>query len=97
MTRDEICNGLQEILNEAYSRWVNRQYTRDKLIIGIGTYVGEAIKLLIKQPDIVRCKDCKHWGKESGLTARKCSRQGIITEQFDFCSYGRTVKQNGSN
>jgi hypothetical protein len=89
MTRDEICNGLQEMLGEAYSRWVNYQYTRDALIIGIGTYVGKAIKLLKKQPDIVRCKDCKYWGKENGLTARKCSQQGIITGQFDFCSYGR--------
>lgn len=56
-----------------------------------------ALHLLKKQPDVVRCKDCKYWGKESGLTARKCSQQGIITEQFDFCSYGRTAKQNGSN
>ena len=57
----------------------------------------DALELLKEQPNAVQCKDCKYWGKKSGLTARKCSRQGIITGQFDFCSYGRTVKQNDSN
>lgn len=70
MTRDEICNGLQEILGEAYSRWVNRQYTRDALIIGIGTYVGEAIKLLKEQEsanDIngSTCPRCLLWVQRS--------------------------------
>ena len=70
MTRDEICNGLQEILNEAYCLWVNRQYTRDKLIIDIGTYVGEAIKLLKEQQPVndthgSTCPRCLLWVQRS--------------------------------
>ena len=57
-----------------------------------GKIVGALELLNVKT---TTCCACKYWGKESGLTARKCSRQGIITGKFDFCSYGRTVKQNG--
>ena len=50
--RERVIKGLQEISDEAYSRWVHQQYTRDKLIIGIGTYVEEAIKLLKAQEPV---------------------------------------------
>lgn len=85
MTRDEICNGLQEILGEAYSRWVNHQYTRDKLIIDIGTYVGEAIKLLKEQPDVVRCKDCEFWHDSLGC---QLYSEGLKTPEDWFCADG---------
>ena len=105
MTRAEICNGLQEISSEAYSRWVNHQYTRDKLIIDIGTYVGEAIKLLKEQEPMkpgevfqdgsyyASCGDC-------GYPLTELTKQHGWP-RFDwppFCSNcGRKVKWNAND
>ena len=50
------------------------------------------IGFLNRKTEIVRCSACKYWDNESGLTARKCARQGIVTTQSDFCSCGRKVK-----
>ena len=87
----KICaNGCKDECPYEYKNHVYRVECKADLM-------SDALELLKEQPNAVQCKDCKYWGKKSGLTARKCSRQGIITGQFDFCSYGRTVKQNDSN
>ena len=38
---------------------------------------------------VVRCTACKHWDRNSGLTARKCDKWDAFTTQWDYCSYGR--------
>lgn len=52
----------------------------------------DAITLLREQTQVVRCTGCKYWYRDSGLTARRCEKHGIITKQFDFCSYGEKVQ-----
>ena len=50
--RDNVIKGLQELSDEAYSRWVHCQHTTDKLIIGIGRYVDKAVELLKEQETV---------------------------------------------
>lgn len=85
--RDSVIEALEQAI----------PFMRVKGYGAVALIMHDALELLKEQPNAVQCKDCKYWGKKSSLTARKCSRQGIITGQFDFCSYGRTVKQNDSN
>ncbi len=40
------------------------------------------------------CCMCEYWDKESGLTARNCTKHDRITVRYDYCSDGREV-QNG--
>lgn len=54
--------------------------------------VDMALALLREQTQVVRCTECKYWYRDSGLTARRCEKHGIITKQFDFCSYGEVVR-----
>jgi hypothetical protein len=40
---------------------------------------------------VVRCKDCKQWGRNIGFTDNPnghCFYHDIDTNGFDFCSYG---------
>ena len=84
MTRDQICNGLQEISDEAYSRWVHHQYTRDKLIIGIGTYVEEAIKLLKQQePRLLDFDEVKGIAYEETYRIRSVDCNPVWVEKRD--------------
>ena len=91
MTRDQICNGLQEISDEAYSRWVHHQYTRDKLIVGVGTYVEEAIKFLKQQEPVepIRQMEQTEW-----TVCGHCHKH--LISKWVFCPYcGRAVKWDG--
>ena len=39
--------------------------------------------------EVVRCKDCKHYGRIKGLLGLRCDLQGEqIWCKDDFCSYG---------
>ena len=44
--REQIIQGLQNISDEAYGRWVHCQTTNDELILGIGRYMDDAIRML---------------------------------------------------
>ena len=57
----------------------------------IGEYphikLGEALSLAIEalqEPEIVRCKDCKHWDKE----IMYCNHTGMQIEPNGYCVYG---------
>lgn len=52
--------------------------------------MAEAIRLLkqdaARDVMLIPCAECRHWDPESGLSARKCLKHGILTTQRDFCS-----------
>ena len=57
----------------------------------IGKYphikLGEALSLAIEalqEPEIVHCKDCKHWDKE----IMYCNHTGMQIEPDGYCVYG---------
>lgn len=54
--RAKVIKGLKEIQDEAYSRWVHCQYTKDEIILGIGQYMDDAIGYL-KQSEWISVKD----------------------------------------
>lgn len=54
--REKIIKGLEEISDEAYSRWVHCQYTNDEIIVGIGKYMDDTIKYL-KQSEWINARD----------------------------------------
>lgn len=58
---------------------------------GIGKYphikLGEALSLAIealREPEIVHCKDCKHWDKK----IMYCNHTGMQIEPDGYCVYG---------
>lgn len=53
--------------------------------------IAEAIALLKKQPEIIRCKDCRHWipGRITGnddFVQPRCKRNGGGWSADEFCS-----------
>ena len=58
----------------------------------------DALELLREQPEIVRCKDCKHWPGNGALPYNApywlpCSK--LLTEADWFCAYGERKKEDG--
>ena len=52
-----------------------------------GTELCEAVDIAIaalQEPEIVHCKDCKHWDKEIIY----CNHTGIQIEPDGYCVYG---------
>ena len=47
--RQKVINGLTDIDDEAYDRWVHCQYTQDKLLMLIKETIPDAIALLTEQ------------------------------------------------
>ena len=53
-------------------------------------YLNEQIKALnmaieaLREPEIVHCKDCKHWDKE----IMYCNHTGMQIEPDGYCVYG---------
>ena len=64
---------------------------RHMIIHQIGKYphikLGEALSLAIEalqKPEIVHCKDCRHWDKE----IMYCNHTGMQIEPDGYCVYG---------
>ena len=64
---------------------------RHMIIHQIGKYphikLGEALSLAIealREPEIVHCKDCRHWDKE----IMYCNHTGMQIEPDGYCVYG---------
>ena len=95
--RDNVIKGLQELSDEAYSRWVHCQHTTDKLIIGIGKYVDKAVELLkTQEPKSVKNIDDTEVGIRSGFCP-ECQELIYynILHLAKFCKYcGQAVKWN---
>lgn len=78
--REKIINHFKDAI-EASGDGNKWRFVREDIL-------EDAVNLLKEIPTIVKCKDCKYWDQNSGLTARKCCKHGTITKQFDYCSYG---------
>lgn len=58
--RDKVINGLTEIYDEAYDRWVHRPYIEDKLITLIKDGIPDALAML-------RGQEMGRWIKLEGM------------------------------
>ena len=64
---------------------------------------GKARKMIedataVDAVEVVRCKDCKQWCRNSGITESPnghCFNIMVETNGYDFCSYGER-KDNGN-
>lgn len=45
--------------------------------------------------EVVRCKNCKHFTKEEGLSGGMCDEHNVWIDDNDFCSYGEHAKMDG--
>ena len=91
--RREVIAGLKELSLEAYGRWVHCQNTDDELINGIKDWVDDAVELLEKQPEIVRCEDCLNGGlcmQTDTLPYIRCRGQDHNPDWF--CADGKRSK-----
>ena len=49
--------------------------------------LSEAIKAVSAQPEIIRCKDCKHFDIiNQPFDMKHCRGFGVMTDDDDFCS-----------
>ena len=84
--REKVINGLTDIHDEAYDRYVHCQYIKDKLLTLIDKTIPDAIALLREQEAvIVRCKDCKY--RHDAIRCRLDS-EGLKTPDDWFCADG---------
>lgn len=89
--REKVIEGLTEIYDEAYDRWVHRQYIEDKLITLIGDYIPNALALLREQDAIEprEQEETRTW-----IVCGNCSQH--LISKWLWCPYcGRRVKWDG--
>ena len=54
-----------------------------------GHYLGTDGVELAEYAEVVRCKDCKHYGRIKGLIGLRCGfHDNLLMCKDDFCSYG---------
>ena len=84
--RCKVCDMSMIAAPEGRKAYLDCEYTlglycrRDMLI-------NETIKILKNQPEIVRCKDCKH-GRQFDTNAIDCEYRELATEPYWFCADG---------
>ena len=95
--REEQCNKVCRILDDVLA---NRTTERDSLIVAVRKafesleQFGNSEPLPSAQPDIVYCKDCKHWdGEKRGQFwyFEQCSLNQHIASCDDFCSFAERM------
>ena len=68
----------------------------------ISDCLNKIVNLPSAQPEIIYCKDCKHYvlrtlfGRSQGMCERLCKYDNsfsMLTEDDDFCSYAERRKQ----
>lgn len=71
-----------------FTHMINMMEQHDTMTISCGDPLMELLKnvreLLKEQPQIVRCKDCKHWEQSNG----HCPFNSIFTNAEWFCADG---------
>lgn len=81
MSKEEIVERLEEIAKHAVYVLGEKPFF---MSLDDGIAIHEAIDILKSaQPEIVRCKDCKHYIKSESY----CDYLGITISDHDFCSY----------
>ena len=84
--RCRVCEPCMIASPEGRKAYLDCEYTqglycrRDRLI-------DETIEILKNQPEIVRCKDCKH-GRQYDTNAVDCEYRELATEPDWFCADG---------
>lgn len=52
------------------------------------------IGVIRRQPELVRCKDCKHWQKSSiNYNEYVCYWGGYVKQEDDFCSWAERKEE----
>lgn len=97
--KEKAIDGLREIYDEAYDRWVHRPYIEDKLITLIRDGIPDAIALL-REPEPVEPAKVQ-MGNRTDWFCRNCTTKvGMLFSNEDawrfhhnFCPYcGNAVK-----
>lgn len=92
--RDKLIELLCNEFTNSDVDWVREKVTKiaDRLIAN-GVTVGDAINATTTDAvEVVRCKDCKYWQRNSGFTDSPngfCFNHHMMTNGCDFCSYGK--------
>lgn len=71
MDREKVIRGLQAIQDEAYDRWVHRQYIEDPLITLIRDNISDALALLREQDTVehaIEVLKAHGWKDETEVT-----------------------------
>ena len=63
------------------------QHTGEDWYIGMNCAESELYDLPSAQPEIIRCRDCKHWGIHKRLNIPWCREMHIDRGAEDFCSF----------
>lgn len=67
-------------------------------LVGYGAALSKAIEALEIAENVVQCKECKHWKKDSpGCTdfVGRCDLASYMVGATGFCSYGERRADNG--
>ena len=57
-------------------------------------YKARLEKLPAAEPEIIRCKDCKHWQKSSiNYNEYVCYWGGYVKQEDDFCSWAERKEE----
>ena len=73
---------------------------RHMIVHQIGSYphikLAEALNMAIaalQEPEIVRCKDCKHWIDDYPYSniVKKCELAGYMVGEKGYCVYGQKL------
>lgn len=99
--REKVLNGLEACADHtgALCRSCPYDFRKESCISDMAE---DALELLKKQPEIVRCKDCEYWvpgviTDQDDFIPPKCGKysQMVGHSADDFCSLGRKeVKQD---
>ena len=87
---EKVVKGLTEIYDEAYDRWVHRQYTQDKLLKLIDETIPDALALLREQEPRLMTLDevIRHYSLPpvfvDDLSAQEDYLEDIAPLYFDF-------------
>ena len=80
---------------------VKRDYLDTSTAVGRGQYIAlnKAITMLDEQPTVdavavVRCEQCRYWGKDGFGDYRKCSIDGAWHKPSFYCASGERREEH---
>ena len=88
-----LLKGLEQSLDD-YCELNDEGKTAFRMAIAALELFGNAEQLPSAQPEIIRCKDCKHRDKYGCCKYWKGLAMGdipIATDDYDFCSYAKRI------
>ena len=76
---------LEKVIKERLGYLVD--FGNEKKLYTVAEIAQDALELLKEQPQIVRCKDCKHWYKDE--CSHLCGLTGDLRNADWFCADGK--------